>query len=363
MKNSDASESDDNDTEEVKTLIASASSTVPSAMETWASRVFGVHVTDVAGSSLVAAAGCALMTGYYLIQPLSDQLALHVGVELTPLISVGRLVLIAIINPAYAAFVKNVSVDSIITRLYRMLACTLLLFVLAFAAFSRGNADALVSFAFAVWSGVFSLFMISTFWARVAHLHTRQEAKRVYGLIAAGAEAGQLFGSAIAALLYSFAEQRILLLSILLMEACIALLDMRTRRAPPALTPAPSSTTEPAADAGAEATDAAADAPPTLDRVRDALFGPARTLLSTPLLRQLTLHTLLINILVSGVWYERAEAVAAAFASSNERFTFFSTLNFVVAAATLLVQSLCFSRVLKHLGTTRTLLAEPLALA
>ena len=29
---------------------------------------------------------------------------------------------------------------------------------------------------------------ISTFWARVAHLHTREEAKRVYGIIAAGAE-------------------------------------------------------------------------------------------------------------------------------------------------------------------------------
>lgn len=67
-------------------------------------------------------------------------------------------------------------------------------------------------------------------------------------------------------------------------------------------------------------------------------------------------------MLVSGVWYERADAVANAFASDSARFTFFSTLNFGVAALTLVIQSLCFSRVLSILGTTNTLLMEPLAL-
>jgi AAA family ATP:ADP antiporter len=93
------------------------------------------------------------------------------------------------------------------------------------------------------------------------------------------------------------------------------------------------------------------------------VIGPFRVLLSTPLLRQLTLHTLLINVLVSGVWYERADAVLAAFENEKDRFTFFSVLNFCVAAITLVIQSFCFSRVLSKIGTTATLLCEPLALA
>ena len=363
MTKSSGAESADEDMELLSQCATGRAATTPSEFETKVANLFGVQASDVAGVALVAGAGCALMTGYYLIQPLSDQLALHVGVEYTPLISVFRLILIAVINPIYSALVKPMPVERIIPSLYRMLALTLLLFVFAFALFPAGS-DQLISFAFAVWSGVFSLFMISTFWARMAHLHSREEAKRVYGVIAAGSEGGQLLGSAIAALVYSFAEQRILLVSILLMEGCVHLLDARTRwRDAPPPTKAKASSSSSSAPAIAPALDDDAPSRRAIDRVRDAVFVPARLLFSTPLLRQLTLHTILINILVSGVWYERAEAVANAFASSKDRFAFFSTLNFWVAAITLLVQSLCFSRVLKHLGTTRTLLAEPLALA
>ena len=89
---------------------------LPSNVEAVASRLFGVQTSDVAGCALVAGAGCALMTGYYLIQPLSDQLALHVGVKWTPLISVFRLVLIAVINPIYSAAAKSMPVESIIAK-------------------------------------------------------------------------------------------------------------------------------------------------------------------------------------------------------------------------------------------------------
>ena len=34
----------------------------------------------------------------------------------------------------------------------------------------------------------------------------------------------------------------------------------------------------------------------------DSIFGPFKVLFSTPLLRSLTAHTLLINVLVAGVW-------------------------------------------------------------
>ena len=91
-------------------------------------------------------------------------------------------------------------------------------------------------------------------------------------------------------------------------------------------------------------------------------FGGFAILASTPFLRAITGHTLLITFLVSGVWYERAAAVANAFATDDERYDFFSTLNAVVGTLTLLVQTLCFSHVLKWLGFHGTLLAEPVAL-
>jgi AAA family ATP:ADP antiporter len=345
--------------------MAAPSTPAASSFEVTVASMFALEPTDVAGVSYVASAGFFLMSSYYLIQPLSDQLALHVGIELTPLIAVGRLVLIALVGPLYTGLVNALPTESVIPTLYRILAFSLLLFVVMFVAFPSGEADKLTSFAFAVWSGVFSLFMISTFWARVAHLHTREEAKRVYGVISAGAEGGQLLSSALAAVMYGFFEQKILLVSIVLMELCIWQLNARAEWRPP-----PSVAKEKNAGGVGKEAGSSSSSPEEqprsescLSTVSSAVIGPFRVLLSTPLLRQLTLHTLLINVLVSGVWYERADAVLAAFENEKDRFTFFSVLNFCVAAITLVIQSFCFSRVLSKIGTTATLLCEPLALA
>ena len=129
--------------------------------EAAAAKCFGLEEKDVGGVSLVSAAGFFLMFSYYLIQPLSDQLALHVGVEWTPLITVFRLILIGVCNPLYSALVKGAPVESVIPLLYRFLMLSLLLFVGAFLAFPTGEADKIVSFSFSVWTGTFSLFMVA----------------------------------------------------------------------------------------------------------------------------------------------------------------------------------------------------------
>ena len=115
-----------------------------------------------------------------------------------------------------------------------------------------------------------------------------------------------------------------------------------------------------AAVAGGDAP-APAHAPPNAGCCESA-FGGFRILASTPFLRAITGHTLLITFLVSGVWYERAAAVSAAFASDDARYDFFATLNAVVGVLTLVVQTLFFSHVLQYLGFHGTLLVEPLAL-
>ena len=75
-----------------------------------------------------------------------------------------------------------------------------------------------------------------------------------------------------------------------------------------------------------------------VSRCCTSAFGGFAILASTPFLRAITGHTLLVTFLVSGVWYERAAAVAAAFATSEEQYDFFATLNFVVGSLTLVVQ-------------------------
>lgn len=50
---------------------------------------------------------------------------------------------------------------------------------------------------FYVWSSVFSLFHISVFWSFISEHYTREQGKRVFGFINAGASVGAIFGPAV----------------------------------------------------------------------------------------------------------------------------------------------------------------------
>lgn len=164
-------------------------------------RTLGIERQDAeAGVMLSALAGCCLLSCYYLIQPLSDAMALHVGVENTPWITVGNLTLIALANPLYSMLAKALPPPRILPALYRFLGAIMIFFAVGFLICPGDN---ILSFSFAIFIGVFSLFLTTTFWARMASLHSKEEAKRVYGIISAGSQSGQLLSSLLAAFLFS----------------------------------------------------------------------------------------------------------------------------------------------------------------
>eukprot|EP00966_Prymnesium_polylepis_P328923 7384698-Prymnesium_polylepis.1 len=183
-------------------------------------RLFAVEQSDLAGLPLSASAGLCVLCSYYYLQPLSDALALKVGIELTPLITVANIVLITLVNPLYALLVKRVPVTSVLPVVYAAIIGLLLVFGALFTVLPD---DHKLSFGFCVFIGTMSLFLTTTFWARMASLHTKDEAKRVYGVIAAGAQVGQLVASISAASLFSLMQERVVVLSALLMGGAIKL--------------------------------------------------------------------------------------------------------------------------------------------
>ena len=325
-----------------------------------ASSLFHIAPSDVAaGLPLSAGAGFCMLCSYYYLQPLSDALALKVGLAQTPYITVASMALIAIANPVYAAAVRALPVPRVLPAVYSVLAGVLLAFSACFAISPDGLA---LCFAFAVFTGIFSLFLTTTFWARMASLHTKPEAKRVYGIIAAGAQVGQLCASASARFLYGALHQQILLFSTALLAASVQLITMRGARG---LLPPLAQADPPSAAAATTATTAstAVEEDSHIPRCCNRCFGGLRILMSTPLLRAISLHTLLMTFLVSGIWYERAAAVSAAFETDTDRYAFFATLNLIVGGLTLGMQLFCFSHLLSRVGFHGAMVCEPLIVA
>jgi len=299
--------------------------------------------------------------------------------------------LILVANPVYAAVVRNLPVESVMPVLFRAVALVLLGFAVLFYMMPGNKA---LSFCFAVYVGTISLFTTTTLNARLASLHSKAQAKRVYGIIAAGSQTGQLTSSLSAPVLFGLLGNLVVIPSAILYEVAVQLIIRRSRvpsskPVEPAPAPAASASKEEVAKLKAKEVDKADEetvedtACTRLSKGCDSAFGGFAILASTPFLRAITGHTLLITFLVAGIWYERASAVANAFNPEHAacvdldgdltnttalptcdamRYDFFSTLNAIVGTLTLIVQTLCFSHVLRFLGFHGTLLAEPIAL-
>ena len=138
----------------------------------------GISAADAEGVSLCAFGSFSLMGGYYLLQPMSDAMALRVGVENTPYVTAGGLVLIMVCNPLYAWLVRTVRWELVQPILHRILSVCLIAFAIAFGFSRMATAEStgtiLLSAGFATFTGAFSLFLMSTFWVRMAHVSMLQ---------------------------------------------------------------------------------------------------------------------------------------------------------------------------------------------
>jgi AAA family ATP:ADP antiporter len=340
---------------------------MPPAEKGCLERTFNLEPQDLIGVPLSAGASMAMLGAYYYLQPLGDTLALSMGLEFTPLVTIGNMTLIVIINPIYAAVVRKLPTEAVVGVMFRAVILALLGFAVLFALLPEVK---LLSFCFAVYVGTISLFTTTTLNARLASLHSKAEAKRVYGMIAAGSQTGQLLASSSAPFLFGQLGNLVVIVAAALYECSVQVMACRSKVAAQQQAAAAEAAAQSNAERGAGLVRTAGESGGEGSGASqqpagwfESMFGGFAILASTPFLRAITGHTLLITFLVSGVWYERAAAVSAAFASDQERYDFFAMLNMIVGVLTLVMQTLCFSHILKWLGFHGTLLAEPVAMA
>lgn len=341
---------------------------------------FGLEAEDLPGLPYTVASGFMILGGYMLVSPVADNAAALAGNALLPVITVATLVVVAVASWLYQMLVKHVGMDLVMPIVYRILNACLLVFATALAA-----SDSAPSWAFGlcIFTGAFSLYTQTTFWATMAHLHTRDQARRTFGLVAAGQQLGSIFAAGVAAALFARIHYWILLLGSLMVEATVHLVGCRRRLASVAARPPASQAVGTAVKVAAGKDEEArggkgGDAAPTVDAVSRAegraeccgqsggacADGLAETLdlmLGSAVLRMLTCHSFLTNFLTGAIYYERAHAAVVAFATSALRVQFFSVQNGVVSACTLVLQAFVSGRLTRAIGLPAVLVLEPLS--
>ena len=151
---------------------------------------------------LGAAAFFLVMTAYYIIRPVRDQLGGAVGSASLPLFYGAVFVVMLLITPVFGALVSRVSRRRLLTVSYSFFVLGQLAFVPAFMAQEQIGARAL-GVAFFIWASVFNLFVVSLFWSFMADIFSAVAARRAFPLIALGGMAGAVFGPVLTGVLVS----------------------------------------------------------------------------------------------------------------------------------------------------------------
>lgn len=152
-----------------------------------------------------------LMTSYMILKPLRDSLAAdwgNVGLAVTWTVNFG-LSLLAV--SAYGAALTYFRFRIMVPAFYVFFALT---FLALFVMRSTLSDATLVNKSFYIWVSVFSLFNLSVFWSFMTDVFSSEQARRLFGVIAAGTTVGAIAGPAItAALVDTLGANGLLLLS------------------------------------------------------------------------------------------------------------------------------------------------------
>jgi len=161
----------------------------------------------------------SLMTAYFIIRPVRDALASDWSRADTSFLWTLTFFFSIVAVSLYGYIISRVRFSRVVPGVY-------IFFALSFAAFYVGSqsiADSvLVDKSFYVWLSVFSLFHVSVFWTFMSGLFSKEQAPRLFAIIATGASAGAIVGPSIP----TFFAEEIGVMNLMLVSAVILLIPV-----------------------------------------------------------------------------------------------------------------------------------------
>ena len=246
-----------------------------------------------------------VLTSYYIMRPVRDQLSGAVGSSQLPLFYAATFVAMLLLTPVFGAMVARFPRRRLLAWSYCFFIACLLAFVPAFLAQARIGAR-LLGVVFFVWVSVFNLFVVSLFWSFMADIVDSARARRTFPLIALGGMAGAVTGPAVTSLLVGLlGVAPLLMVSALMLGAALVLLLQLSVRA-----------------GVGRAQDEAA--------IGGSLWAGVRELWSRPFLRYMAILMVLGDGIGTLAYALVADYAKAHFASSAARTAFYAHLDLAV---------------------------------
>jgi len=281
----------------------------------------------------------AILSSYYILRPIRDQMGVAGGVNNLQWLFLGTLAAMLLLNVPFWYLVKILPRARFIAITYRFFAANILLFAVTLN-WADPQQTVWVGRVFFIWISVFNLFIVSVFWQLMVDIFSSEDGKRLFGFIAAGATIGAIVGSALTASLASHVPIAFLLIGAALLLEIAVFSVRRLSRLSGKLRARP-------ADPSAEA--------PIGGNVLAGITHPFKS----SYLMNVSAFLLLFAITSTFVYFQQAGIVSRSFHDRGAQTAFFASIDLAVNVLTLFVQLFLTGRIVRALGVGPTLAFLP----
>ncbi|HYR32647.1 MAG TPA: MFS transporter [Burkholderiales bacterium] len=300
----------------------------------WLGRVVAVRPEEVRALLWSFAYFFCLLAAYYILRPLRDEMGVAGGVRNLQWLFTATFATMLVAVPVYGALVARLPRRRFIPLVYHFFVANLAIFWLLLTVdFERQT----VARVFFVWISVFNLFAVSVFWSFMADIYASEQAKRLYGFIAAGGSAGALAGPAITiGLAQAIGVVNLVVVAAVLLEVAVL---CATRLEP------------------------RKEAPVGEAKIGGGALDGLMMILRSPYIAGIALWVGVLSIAATFLYFEQAAIVAAASDDPAVRTRIFATVDLAVGLLTLLVQFFATGKLIQRFGVGPALALLPFVFA
>jgi AAA family ATP:ADP antiporter len=279
-----------------------------------------------------------VLSAYYVIRPIRDDMGVAGGVENLPWLFTGSLAGMLLTNPPFAFLVSRLPRLRFVTIWTRFFTANLVMFFVLLQ-LSSGSQQIWAGRIFFVWTSVFNMFVVSLFWSVMTDVYSAGQAKRLFGFIGAGGTIGSMAGAGLTAgMVGQIGSTNLLLVSAAILELGVFAVRRLLR-----------------------ASEARGEQPLSIGQgiIGGRIWEGLTRALRTPYFLHVTLHMLLFTVLTTFLYFQQATIVDAALTDRAVRTAFFARIDLLVNVVVLLTQVFVTGRFVKASGIAVSLAFLP----
>ena len=306
-------------------------------------RVFGLERHEYYAVAWSFVYFFCVLSAYYMLRSVRETMAVEGGVQNVPWLFSSTFVVMLAVTPVFGWVASRFPRRKFLPWVYYFFVINILLFWAGFSyAINNGLSFVWLGRAFFVWLSVFNLFVVSVFWSFMADIYTREQSRRLFGVISAGGSAGALIGPlATGSLVVPIGFQNLLPISASLLLFGVYCITRLRRWVESEHRGEIESTMASAAPLGG------------------TLLGGISLVTRSKYLSAIGLASIIASLLGTALYMFMTELVGEAFASTDERTRTFAFIDAATNTMAMLVQLFIVKRAVWRFGVGITLSLLP----